>query len=254
MHILVIQNSPFNPPGILADCILAREGNLTIVEPPREDKLSQQDNQLSLSHKGFDGLIIMGGAMNATEDDKYPHLPQIINLIQQFYANKKAILGVCLGAQLIARAFGKRVYRNEIPEIGFTPLVPGEAASVDYLLQICPPKIHLMQWHFDTFDLPDTATLLMSNHICRNQAFKIGDNVYGFQFHLEVTREIVQNWLASNQNLIAEYPELLAKIPQQMDEYMEKANQFCRHIGDGWLDLVKAKLPTPSTRTPETTA
>ncbi|MDJ0737522.1 MAG: type 1 glutamine amidotransferase [Nostocaceae cyanobacterium] len=247
MNILVVQNSPLNPPGILADCILAREANLTIIMPTEEDKLPDKDNQLFLSDEGFDGLIVMGGAMNAEEDDKYPHLLQIVNLIQQFYAKGKAIMGVCLGAQLLARAFGKRVYRNHIPEIGFTPVFPLEVASADYLLQISPAKIYLMQWHFDSFELPETATLLMSNDICRNQAFRIGDNVYGFQFHLEVTREIVQNWVSYNHKVIEEqYPELLANFAQQMDEYIDKANQFGRHIGDGWLDLVKAKFRSTS--------
>lgn len=233
MNILIVQNSPLNPPGVLGECVQARGGYLEIFIPTQGDKLPE-------SSADFDGLIIMGGAMNAEDDAGYPHLSNIVNVIHQFQAENKLIMGVCLGAQLIARAFGKRIYRHGVFEVGFNPVFALDTALKDSVLGRCAEKIYLMQWHFDTFDLPETATLLMSNQICRNQAFRIGTNIYGFQFHLEVTREIVQNWLTVDNEFINEnYPDLPQRLAQEMDKYIDDANYFCRQVGNGWLNLVK---------------
>lgn len=233
MNILIVQNSRLNPPGILEECVQARGENPEIIIPTQGDKLPE-------SSADFDGLIIMGGAMNAEDDAGYPHLSKVVNVIHQFQAENKPIMGVCLGAQLIARAFGKRIYRNHVFEVGFNPVFTLVTALKDSVLKRCAQKTYLMQWHFDTFDLPEVATLLMSNQICCNQAFRIGTNIYGFQFHLEVTREVVQNWLSVDNKFITDnYPDLPERLAQEMDKYIDDANDFCRQVGNGWLDLVK---------------
>ncbi|MEO0868070.1 MAG: type 1 glutamine amidotransferase, partial [Cyanobacteria bacterium J06642_11] len=188
MKILVIQNSVRDPIGILGEHLTDQGAELVTWLPEQQPQQPQGE---------FSGLIILGGHMNAHEDDKYPHLKQVVELIQQFHAEDKPIMGVCLGSQLIARAFGSQVYPHSTPELGFSPLRVIEPVATESWLKDCPTDLHIMQWHFDTFDLPVQATLLMTNHFCKHQAYRIGTNIYGFQFHLEVTPEIITDWLTA---------------------------------------------------------
>ncbi|MEM8810075.1 MAG: type 1 glutamine amidotransferase, partial [Cyanobacteria bacterium P01_G01_bin.38] len=186
MNILVIQNADHDPIGILGEHLVAQGAHL-------HTWLAFQ--QATHPPGDYAGLVILGGPMNAHEDDKFPYLRQIVELIQQFHAEAKPVMGVCLGAQLIARAFGSKVYPHSTPELGFSPLAVVDPTAEEPWLQDCPKDLHLMQWHFDTFDLPPQATLLMTNDVCTHQAYRIGSNIYGFQFHLEVTPDIVSSWL-----------------------------------------------------------
>ncbi|MEL6903125.1 MAG: type 1 glutamine amidotransferase [Cyanobacteria bacterium J06606_4] len=236
MNILVIQSTELDPIGVLGQHLQAQGAQLVtwLVEkqpaPPDGD---------------YDGLIILGGPMNAHEDDAFPHLKQTVDLIQQFHLENKPIMGVCLGAQLIARAFGSRVYAHRVPELGFSsvwPIKPAVEADTEPQqepwLTTCPPNLKIMQWHFDTFDLPQQATLLMTNDVCKNQAFRIGQTVYGFQFHFEVTPEIVLSWLQMKSAWIeANYPQLEQQLKEQVALYSEQSAEFARQVAQAWLNL-----------------
>ncbi|MEN8447204.1 MAG: gamma-glutamyl-gamma-aminobutyrate hydrolase family protein, partial [Cyanobacteria bacterium J06555_13] len=211
----------------------------------------------------YDGLIVLGGPMNAHEDERFPHLRQTVELIQQFYLKNKPIMGICLGAQLIARAFGSQVYRHTVPELGFlsvrtlSTLTKNPETDVvidveieqstELWLQNCPFNIKLMQWHFDTFELPEQATLLLTNDVCQNQAFRIGNNVYGFQFHLEVTPEIVMSWLKmKNAWIEANYPQLDQQLREQVQRYSAQSAQFAEQVAKDWLTRLSTKTLAPS--------
>ena len=163
-NLLIIQNSPTAPLGVLGDCLGDRDITINVLNPSAGERLSISSF--------YDGLIVLGGPMNAEDDAHYPHLIDVVQLIQKFAAEHKPILGICLGAQLIARAFGKRVYQHHQPELGFTPLRGITAAIADDpLLKSALPSdrepIYIMEWHFDTFELPDEAKLLMTGENCR---------------------------------------------------------------------------------------
>lgn len=143
----------------------------------------------------YHGLIVLGGPMNCDESDRYPHLATEIDLIQQAIEEGKPVLGICLGAQLIARALGGRVTRNKTREIGWYELNPTAAAHDDPLFSHFDASQMIFQWHGDTFDIPPGATHLASSPDCRNQAFRYRDNVYGLQFHLEVDEPMILRWL-----------------------------------------------------------
>lgn len=229
MKILVIQNSIRDPIGILGDHLINRGAELTTWIPEQDDMLPDGD---------FSGLTILGGHMNAHEDDKYPHLKQVVELIHQFHAENKPIMGVCLGSQLIARAFGSQVYPHSNPELGFSPLKVIDPLAKEPWLQNCPTDLHIMQWHFDTFELPVQATLLMTNDICKHQAYRIGTNVYGFQFHLEVTPEIIADWLMAKSDWIdAHYPNLGKEIQEQIAVHADGAATFAEQVAEDWLAL-----------------
>jgi GMP synthase-like glutamine amidotransferase len=144
-----------------------------------------------------DLLIVLGGPMSANDDSRLPWLAEEQAFIRRCIGLGKAVLGICLGAQLIARAMGARVYRNPVKEIGWLPVqgVPGtpDEGSIFRF----PPAFEAFHWHGETFDLPPGAVHLARSEGCENQAFQLGGSVIGLQFHLETTpeaaREIVAN-------------------------------------------------------------
>lgn len=141
------------------------------------------------------GLVVLGGPMNADEVKRHPFLLPEVAWIRQAVDAELPVLGICLGAQLLAQATGGRVYRHCHKEIGWYDVELTEAAEADPLWQgvgRCPRLFH---WHGDTFDLPAGADLLATSASCPAQAFRIGKRAYGLQFHLEVTEPTIRRWL-----------------------------------------------------------
>ncbi len=141
----------------------------------------------------FDWLVVMGGPMGANDDRVYAWLAAEKRLIADAVAAGKVVLGICLGAQLVAASLGARVYRHRQKEIGWFPLeaAPGARASATgiaaAILGAVPDGSLAFQWHGDTFNLPSGASLVLRSAACEHQAFSIGDRVVGLQFHLEMT-------------------------------------------------------------------
>ena len=133
----------------------------------------------------IDSLIVMGGPMSANDEQLFPWLAQEKAFIRRAIDDGKPVLGICLGAQLIASAMGARVYPNPTREIGWFPIhgctVPG-ANNFSF-----PSSVNVFHWHGETFDLPSGAIHLASSDVCRLQAFQLGTSVIGLQFHLETT-------------------------------------------------------------------
>jgi len=149
----------------------------------------------------YDGLIVLGGTMNMDEVDLYPYLIPELRAIEQAMDNKMPMLGICLGSQLIAKVLGAKIRKNKIKEIGWYNIVPTKEGTEDRLLSKLSEVEKIFQWHGDTFDIPDGAVHLATSVDCENQAFKYGDNVYGFQFHLEVDKPMIKRWLTNPVNV-----------------------------------------------------
>jgi len=157
------------------------------------------ENGYSISHTPFyessvippvdavDFLIIMGGPMSINDETIYPWLVTEKAYIREFIQTGKPILGVCLGAQLIASASGAQVYKNPQPEIGWFPIQPIPVDAAD-IFQF-EPELGVFHWHGETFDLPEGATWLATSEACLHQAFSIGPKIVGLQFHIETTTE-----------------------------------------------------------------
>jgi GMP synthase-like glutamine amidotransferase len=145
----------------------------------------------------YDALIFMGGPMSANDD--LPFLRQEMTFIRQAIARRQPILGICLGSQLIARAMGATVRRNSAKEIGWYGLQFTPAAAGDRLFDELAQET-VFHWHGETFDLPPGAELLASSNLCHHQAFRAGEHVYGLQFHLEVTPEMIADWCLQDEN------------------------------------------------------
>lgn len=149
---------------------------------------------------GYDGLVVLGGPMSVNDADRLPHLRTEMKLIEDAMKRNLPVLGICLGAQLIAKTLGSGVYVNKEKEIGWYDVSPTDHAERDPLLRAFQKTEKIFQWHGETFDIPRTGLHLAFSSLCANQAFRYGANVYGFQFHLEVDEGMIHRWLRVGEN------------------------------------------------------
>jgi GMP synthase-like glutamine amidotransferase len=145
----------------------------------------------------FDWLIIMGGPMGVYDEALFPWLKPEKRFIESAINAGKTVIGICLGAQLVASVLGAQVFSNRVIEIGWFPITWTDTALSLPSLSMMPKTIEVFHWHGDTFDLPRGAVHLASSAACANQAFIVGERIFGFQFHLEVktenVRELIRN-------------------------------------------------------------
>jgi len=141
-----------------------------------------------------EGLVVMGGPMGAYERDKHPFLAEESSLIAELVRRDRPVLGVCLGAQLLAQALGARVFPGHGPEIGFGFVELTAEGKRDAVFGPDGPSVPVFHWHADTFDLPAEATLLASSAEYPHQAFRFGTHAYGLQFHVEPDSDIWSAW------------------------------------------------------------
>ncbi len=228
-HLLVLQHSDDAPPGLIAEEIAAAGGRIDLRGPDLPISLPPDAD----SH---DGLILLGGVMNALDDIRCRHFPALLELVHAFAARGKPVLGVCLGAQLLARAFGGEIRIGGAPEFGFVPLDARPAAAEDPLLCGLAFPVAVMQWHDDTFTLPPGAVHLLESASCPAQAFRIGRAVYGLQCHFEVTADILEIWLALYER-IGRDPAALRRTRRELPLRLPAASEFGRLVTRRWLHL-----------------
>ena len=223
---LAFRHVPFEDVGLIAPALAARGIELLYDDAFRETDAHPDWHSAA-------GLIFMGGPMSA--NDALPFIQREIGIIEAALAARRPVLGVCLGAQLLARALGARVYRNPVKEIGWAPVYWTEAARQDHLFEGLPSPETVFHWHGETFDLPAGAEWLAWSDACRNQAFRAGSNAYGLQFHLEVTPEMISTWCSEDANS-GDVRELAAPI----DPHAHAAGvaRLAATVFDRWASLL----------------
>lgn len=155
----------------------------------------QRDPDAEPNVDRYAGLIVLGGPMNVEEQDRYPHLKRELRAIEAALKQDKPVLGICLGAQLLAHVLGAPVSRHIQHEIGWYELQTTSVARDDGVLGHLGERASVFQWHGCTFALPNGAVQLARTDTCEQQAFRFGDRAYGFQFHLEVDAAMIERWL-----------------------------------------------------------
>lgn len=239
MKILCIVNDKYSPPGVVGDQLEALGGILQVISPHAGEMLPDR------LPDDVGGMIVLGGIMHAFEDDKFPRLADITRLMAEAHAARVPVLGICLGAQMLARALGQGRVTMPAYEFGFVPLEKTAAGQADALLRdVVVPEI--MQGHEDNFTLPDGAELLLTGEFCRNQAFRAGPSSYGFQCHFEVTEDLIVEWVRQARTALADRlgddPQgFLDKVVADAPKKLPDAAVFAQEVTTRWLDLVRAR-------------
>jgi len=227
MRIHHLQHVPFEGLGSIENHLLSQRHQLTSTHLYQGEPLPETE--------AFDALIVMGGPMGVTDVADYPWLETELDFIARTIQAGKKVLGICLGAQLIAAALGAKVYRNRSPEIGWWPLsATDEAAKSGLLPHTCLP----FHWHGDTFDLPEGALLLASSEACTNQAFLIDEQVIGLQFHLETTADTALSLINQCGDEIdgSHFVQTIGRMLENPDRFAA-SNRLMSNLLDRWLDI-----------------
>ncbi|WP_457567160.1 type 1 glutamine amidotransferase [Desulfurobacterium sp.] len=192
MKALFVKNVDVEGPGTLASLFERKGVKVEVIDAFRGQRPSSVDD--------YEFITILGGPMGVYEADRHPFLNDEFRLVEEAIKKNKRVVGICLGAQILAHVLGARVYRGEMgKEIGWYELYPQN--EFEFLYR---HKMDVFEWHGDTFDLPDGATRLASTPFYNNQAFRLG-RIVGLQYHIEVTKDDVERWIeAYSEEVVAE--------------------------------------------------
>jgi GMP synthase-like glutamine amidotransferase len=215
----IIQNDPEVPPGNLLDHITLP---YSVHHPYRDGKLPAVEQ--------ITALIVMGGAMGANDDARYPFLTDVKELIRSVVAARIPYLGVCLGGQLLAAALGAKVVSHRWEELGTLKVSLSQEGKHDPLFTGIAEEFTTFQWHHDSFDIPEGAALLASSPVCPHQAFRMGENAWGVQFHPEVTESIIRDWCAWDLSTAAQTDRLIADFSRSAEVYRATSRRLVNNF------------------------
>ncbi len=187
MRVAVVENMKNTSLGSLGIALAEANAALDIYQPYLDGRLPQSIFE-------HDALVVLGGEQDALDDANYPYLPGLARLMQRFCEAGKAVMGICLGSQILARAYGAENHLGRQLEFGWKPVEMTEEGKADPLLSGLDADFTTFEWHSDTFTLPEGACLLATSALVRNQAFRLGRATYGTQFHFEASRAVVEGW------------------------------------------------------------
>jgi GMP synthase (glutamine-hydrolysing) len=230
MLIHYFQHVPFEGLGTIEQWIRARRYHFTVTRFYQSDPVPDIE--------GAYLLIVMGGPMGVHDEDRFPWLVMEKRFIEKAMSRGKAVLGICLGAQLIADVLGAEVYPNRTKEIGWFPIELTEAGRRSPLFGFLPGRLEVFHWHGDTFDLPAGAVHIARSEACTHQAFVYNERTIGLQFHLESTIEGVEALIENCSGKLADsryiqapsqlkaQPKAFRVINVAMDELLSKIGKM----------------------------
>lgn len=234
-HVLLIGHDPNETFGVAPSTLSAAGMTVRLHLAGTGDVLPQVDDVA--------GVAVFGGSMNVDMTDEHPYLAEEREFVRDVVANDIPFLGICLGAQMLARALDGRVYPAGIREIGFNALRPMPQASDDPLLSVFADGDMVFHWHEDTFELPQGATLLARGDDVPMQAFRTGQRAWGMQFHLEVDRPELELWLrAAGEDVVRAWGSTTEQLIQQADKYLDPQEAKAREVFRRFADVVSTSV------------
>ncbi len=218
----------------LAPRALGAAGVPVLVHPQREAARAVP------SLEDVSGVVVFGGEMNVDQTGEYPFLAEERELVRRAVAEQVPFLGICLGAQMLARALDTPVY-PAVKEIGFEPLHPVREAAGDPLLSVFRDGDMVFHWHEDTFDLPPGAVLLATGDRVRVQALRVGELAWGVQFHVEVDRPELAIWLADTEEGLQEaWGKSAEQIREEAARHLATQEERARELFRRFAEVVRA--------------
>ncbi len=235
MRVLVVQNFEGTGPGQVGSALVEAGAQMDIRKP-------YSGQPLPGSAADHDAIVVLGGAQSAVDDDAHPYLPSLVELLRDFGDNGRSVLGICLGSQLLARAYGGRNLIGEASEFGWHEVSRTDEGDTDAVLTAVPRTFRSFQWHDDTFTLPPGAVRLAASEAARNQAFRIGRATYGMQFHFEADRSVVENWNVIFADYLAEHrPDWLpSRHGEERSVHGAVADEAGMAIARAWVATIPA--------------
>ena len=236
MDVLVLQHIACEPPGAFEDVLTAAGADIHRVELDEGEPLP--------SWQDYVAIVAMGGPMSVNDDAELPWLTAEKQAIADAVKAGVPYWGSCLGVQLLAAALGARVYPGTQPEVGVLPVTLTDDGRSDPVFTGIPPEFLTLQWHGDTFDLPDGATRLASSPAYPNQAFRVGQTAYGVQFHVEVTERMAREW--AQVPAYAEYADRVLgaggidRLMTDFDAARERMLDVGRRMFERWVEIAVA--------------
>ena len=227
---LVLQHEPMEGPGTIADEVRAAGHTVRTVRLDQKEKVPSDPSP-------FGGLVVMGGTMGVYEQEKLPHLKEEISLLGKAVKADKPILGICLGAQLLAASQGAEVKAGE-KEIGWFPVHKMPEACKDPVLRRLPENFPALMWHGDHFQLPKGATHLLGTAKCVCAGFRVGKKAYGLVPHLEMTAAMIDEMVSVSRKELGVAQVEPAQILEDSSEYAEPTEELARTMWKAWVSLV----------------
>ncbi|HAM51265.1 MAG TPA: amidotransferase [Nitrospiraceae bacterium] len=223
MSVLILKNTPTEGPGTIEDFLREHKTHYRVVDCTKEAIPGTKD---------FTVLVMMGGPMSVNEEERYPYITREMELVREFISAGKKVFGVCLGAQIMAKALGAKVYVGPKKEIGWYDIELTEQGLRDHSMKklaVHPgaddvrKTFRVFHWHGETFDIPENAVKLARSALYPNQAFRYGNTSYAFQFHIEVGKAMIYEWLKDEP---VDLDEIRKETESIYDDYLNRALNF----------------------------
>ena len=234
MHVLVVQNYDGTGLGQIGTALDEAGAVVDLRRTYIGDPLPEPGEH--------DAMVVLGGAQNARDDANHPYLPALVALMRSTVEADRPVLGVCLGAQLLARAFDADNLIGKAPEFGWQAVQLTADGQADPLFSGVPQDFPIFQWHDDTFTLPSGAVRLAANAAVANQAFRVGRAGYGTQFHFEADRNLIEVWNRDFAEVIArKQPDWHMRYPSEATAKGSIADDAGLAIARNWVSLIPSR-------------
>lgn len=232
MRVAIVENTRITHHGQVGVALHEAAARVDLFKPWADGRLPRV-----MDH---DALVVFGGEQAATDDHSHPYLPELAGLMREFSEGDKAVLGICLGSQILARGFGAENHLGIAPEFGWCQMGLTDQGQEDPVLGHLPRAFPIFQWHSDTFSLPAGAAHLAGSPVAAHQAFRIGRATYGTQFHFEANRAVVRDWSREFPHIIETMnPDWADQHPKLAETDGAQADGYGLAIARAWVGLIR---------------